>query len=281
MSRLQSKLHKAIEKSRKSADRSPGDSSGSVAESIQSGMDSIASSIVRMLHVAKPRDDVMEERRIIAAIDDQAVRSSYNVLRTRILQRLRSNDWHSILVTSAGPSEGKTLTAANLAMSIARDVNQSAVLVDLDLMRSSIARYLGINTEIEAGIGDFLAGDAELSDILYSPEGMERLALIPNREPVDNSSDLLGSPRMKELVTWLGGQPGKTVVIYDMPPVHAHDDVLAFCPNVDAILLVVAQGQTDRAALEQAMDLLSDYEMLGVVMNMSDERSAEGGYGYY
>ncbi len=194
---------------------------------------------------------------------------------------MRSNSWRSILVTSPGPGEGKTLTASNLAISLARDVNQSVILVDLDLMHSSIAKYLGINLDIKAGVGDFLLDKAELTDIIYSPGEIERLALVPNREPVDNSSDLLGSPQMKELISWLHQQSERSIVIFDMPPALACDDVLAFGPSVDAVLVVVAQGKTERAALEKTMRMLSDYEMLGVVLNMSDELAGDSAYGYY
>ena len=215
------------------------------------------------------------------ATDDRSAKSAYNELRTRVLQRMRSNNWRSMLITSPGPGEGKTLTASNLAISLARDVNQSVILVDLDLMRSSIAKYHGIDVDIKHGVGDFLLGNAELSDIIYSPGDIERLALVPNRQPLENSSDLLGSPKMKELIFWLQQQSEKSIVIFDMPPALACDDVLTLCPSVDAVLVVVAQGKTDRIELEKTMKMLSDYEMLGVVLNMSDELAGSSSYEYY
>jgi len=281
MSKLQSNIQKAIEKSRYKRQSDASNYEESLSHSFRRKTDAIASGIFRIFQVAKPSDAVMESSRIIAAIDDRAAKSAYNVLRTRVLQRMRSNNWHSILITSPGPGEGKTLTASNLAISLARDVNQSVILVDLDLMRSSIAKYLGINVDIQAGVGDYLLEKAELSEIIYSPGEIERLALVPNREPVDNSSDLLGSPKMKELISWLRQQSERSIVIFDMPPVLACDDVLTLCPSVDAVLVVVAQGKTERVALEKSMKLLSDYAMLGVVLNMSEESAGDSGYGYY
>ena len=281
MSKLQTSLQKAIEKTR---DLKQGDDvshSRHKRERKKKSNDGLASGVYRALRSAILREDIMEESKIVSATDDRAAKSAYNVLRTRVLQRIRANNWKSILVTSPGPGEGKTLTASNLAMSLSRDVNQSTFLVDLDLMRSSVAKYLGFDVDIGAGVGDFLLGKAEFSDILYTPNGIERLSLIPNREAVAQSSDLLGSPRMKELVDQLGSQSEQAIVIYDMPPVLAHDDVLAFCPNVDAILLVVGQGKTERAAVEKAMSVLSEYEILGVVLNMSNENSGDSAYAYY
>lgn len=277
MSKIQSSIQKAIEKSR---GNSPAGSRKHGHKPSRRNTDGTASGIFRIFQVAKPHDETMEQSRIVSAVDDRSAKSAYNVLRTRVLQRMRSNEWQSILVTSPGPGEGKTLTASNLAISLARDVNQSVILVDLDLMRSSVAKYLGINVDIKSGVGDFLQGKASLSEIIYTPGEIERLALVPNREPVDNSSDLLGSPKMKELVSWLHQQSEGSILIFDMPPVLACDDVLTVCPLADAVLVVAAQGKTDRGELEKAMRMLSDFELLGVVLNMSTEPAGSSSYAY-
>jgi Mrp family chromosome partitioning ATPase len=86
---------------------------------------------------------------------------------------------------------------------------------------------------------------------------------------------------MKDLLAWIRQQSDDTIVIFDMPPVLVDDDVLAFCPEVDAILLVVAQGKTDRTALEKTTELLADTNMLGVVLNRCDDKSGDNTYGYY
>ena len=281
MSKLHSSLQRAIEKSRQAASIGGRNSSPKDNDSGTDQKSSHATGVLRVLQMIMPHQNVMERSRIIQAVDDHSAKSAYNVLRTRVLQRMRSNRWRSLIVTSPGPGEGKTLTSSNLALSLARDVNQSATLVDLDLMRSSVAKYLGIDVDVKAGVGDFLAGGASLAEVLYSPTEFERLVLVPNREPVENSSDLLGSPRMKEFAADILKQSDQSIVIYDMPPVLACDDVLAFCPNVDAILLVVAQGKTERAALEKTMSMLNEYNILGVVLNMSDESSKDDAYGYY
>jgi Mrp family chromosome partitioning ATPase len=281
MSKIQSTIEKAIEKHRSTKEPGAGDRVAPRRQKIRGDAIAVASGVFRRFHFVTPLAKTMEESRIVSAVDDRIAKSAYNVLRTRVLQRMRSNNCSSILGTSLGPGEGKTLTAANLALSLSRDVNQSAVLVDLDLTRSSIAKYLGVEIDIKSGIGDYLLGNAEFSEVIYTLGEIDRLALVPNREPVENASDLLGNPRTKELVARLREQSENTVVIYDMPPVLACDDVLAFCTNVDAILLVAAQGKTDRAALEQTITMLSENELLGVVLNMSGERAGDGSYAYY
>ena len=281
MSKIQTGIQRAIEKTRGPLGKQARKTDTGRSASSDTG--AVATGIFKRLQFAFLSEDVMEESKIVAATDDRSAKAAYNVLRTRILQRMRSNNWHSILVTSAGAGEGKSVTSANLAMSIARDVNQSAILVDLDLMRSSVAKYLGIDIgEIKAGVGDYLQGNADVNDVIYAPGDIDRLAIVPNRMPLEDSSDLIGSPRMRELATSLAAQGGdRTMVLYDMPPVLAHDDVLAMCPNVDAILLVVGRGATERAALEKTVSMLSEFEILGVVLNMTDEDSGDSTYGYY
>jgi capsular exopolysaccharide synthesis family protein len=189
---------------------------------------------------------------------------------------MRSNKWRNLIVTSANQGEGKTVTACNLAVSISKDVNQSVILVDLDLQHSSVGRYFGL--QVEHGIGDYLTGKAEISDIVYSPEGFDRIAIIPAREPIEGSSELLASPRMRDLMTWLRQQGGAPLAIFDMPPVLECDDVLMFYPSVDAVLMVAAEGKTERENLAKSADLLTDCNLLGVVLNKSREHQKASHY---
>ncbi|HEY0681404.1 MAG TPA: CpsD/CapB family tyrosine-protein kinase [Steroidobacter sp.] len=224
---------------------------------------------------------VLEENNILPQITDLGALRAYKILRTRILRRLEANQWHSFVVTGATPGEGKTLTAINLAMALAQDSNTWVFLVDLDLQRPKVADYLGLgNSRGERGLTDFLLGEATFEQIVYSPTGAERLAVIPNFQAVANASDLLTSPRMDELVQALEAEKPRRIVIFDMPPVLASDDVLAFSPQVDGMLLVVAEGTTSRDALHGAKGLLQEMNLLGVVLNRSEAQD-EGVYYSY
>lgn len=238
--------------------------------------DTSSSGLFRILSFASVEPEVMEKNKIIPSIADRAAVTAYKVLRTRVLHRMRSHKWRNLIVTGAGPGEGKTLTACNLAVSISNDVNQSVILVDLDLQRSSVSKYFGL--EANAGIGDYLKGDAKIDDIVYSPKDMDRIAIIPNREPVENSSDLLSSPRMKDLLKWMRDQGGAPLAIFDMPPVLACDDVLAFYPQADALLMVASERVTDRESLQRALGMVADCHLLGVVLNRSREHSKKTAY---
>jgi protein-tyrosine kinase len=103
--------------------------------------------------------------------------------------------------------------------------------------------------------------------------GVKRLTVIPNATSVESSSELLSSPRMADFVNALESQSPRRVVIYDMPPLMVTDDVLAFAPRVDSFLLVVSQGQTARRTLANAKEVLSELNLMGVVLNRSTERN--------
>ncbi len=289
MGKIYSTIEKAIEKSRQSrlaelraqhgaSESGPRQKKAVISSGMNQG-DKSGSGIFRAFQTAYTDKEVMEQSRFVSEVDDRLAIAAYKILRTRVLQRMRSNNWRTLLVTSAGAGEGKTLTASNLALSLSLDVNQSVLLVDLDLHRSKVAQYFGF--DIENGIGEYLHGSADIQDIVYSPSDLQRISIIPNRDAVENSSDLLSSPRMKELLEWIRGQSDRTIVIFDMPPVLVDDDVLAFCPEVDAVLFVATQGLTNRASLEKAISLLSETNFLGVVLNKSGESSGKNVYGYY
>jgi capsular exopolysaccharide synthesis family protein len=213
-------------------------------------------------------DPVQAEKNcILTAISDRGAIRAYKILRTRVLQRLQANDWDSFVVTGTAVGEGKTLTAINLALAISQDVNTRVCLVDLDLHRPNVAKSMGL--PVTKGLSDYLLGSAALEEIMCSPSGVERLVIIPGGHPLENSSELLTSPEMINLVTLLRAETPKRVLIFDMPPLMTSDDVVAFAPNVDSILLVVAEGSTDRESLRSAKELLAERNVLGVVLNQS------------
>lgn len=212
--------------------------------------------------------DALHDKRIVTDEQPLAMRSAYKMLRTRLLQRMRANHWQRLAISSARSGAGKTLTAINTAISIAREPNQRVILVDLDLRRPSVARYLGI--EHSPDLTDYLFDRASFDEIVVRPD-VDRLLVIPNSSAHENSSELLSSQRMKELVDRLS-QPGDdTIVIFDMPPMLDADDLLAFSPQFDALLFIVSESETRRADIQRAENLLEDLELIGVVLNKSND----------
>jgi protein-tyrosine kinase len=226
------------------------------------------------LEWAQPDVDLLEQNRIV--IDERSAASAaYKVLRTRVLQRMRRNGWKTLAVTGTCPNEGKTLTAINLSINLAWHLTTSVVLVDMDLRNPSVHRYLGIDTRF--GLMDYMNGDVPLVRAGVRP-GIERLGVILNDRPVANASELLSSPEALALIEEVKRGDDR-IVIFDMPPVFAGDDVLAFAPYVDAVLIVLSQGTTKRASLVALRELLQNVNVIGTVLNRSSERVAPYYYG--
>ncbi len=225
-------------------------------------------STVQQYRPAAVDAEALERNRVLLRVQDVAVSRAYKILRTRVLHRMAENNWYTLGVTGTGAGEGKTITAINLAIALAQDPNAWVYLVDLDLQRPQLGAYLGMS--YENGLTDFLSGQAELEQVVYDI-GLKRLAVVPNASPVETSSEYLRSARMADFINALEAQTPRRIVILDMPPVMVSDDVLAFAPRVDAFLLVASQGVTARRTLANAKEVLSELNVLGVVLNRSTE----------
>jgi capsular exopolysaccharide synthesis family protein len=215
-------------------------------------------------------DSVLMERNcVLPQVADQAALRAYKILRTRLLQRLSANKWQSVAVTGTESGQGKTLTAINLAITLAQDPNTRVCLVDLDLQRPQLAGHMGMGFEL--GLGDYLLGACQAEQIMYQ-SNYPHLVIIPNSKRFEHSSEVLAGARMLDLMRIIEAEMPRHVVIFDMPPLLLADDVLTFAPQVDGVLLVVAEGLTRRATVEKAKELLTDMNLLGVVLNQSSER---------
>jgi len=216
--------------------------------------------------VIEPDFEQLRRQLLVAADPDDSRADIYRMLRTQAFRQMRGQKHFVIGVCSANHGEGKTLVAANLALTIAMDPGRTALLVDLDLRRPVLHRYFGF--EPEAGLDDYLMGEASLSDCLVNP-GIRRFVLLPVHRPVVRSSEFLVSPMMQDLAEDLRGHYPDRIIVLDMPPVLATDDCLVALRYVDASLLIVEEGKTKREEIAHAQDLLREGNLIGTVLNKS------------
>ena len=203
---------------------------------------------------------------------------SYKVLRTRLLQTTGEQGGTTIMITSALPGEGKTLTAINLSLTFAKVYNQTVLLVDSDLHKQSVHKFLGF--ESNRGLADYLLNGTSLADLIVWP-GVEKFTVLSGGKTAMASSELLSSPRMKGLVKDLKSRYPDRYVFFDAPPVLAGADALTFAPQVDHIILVVRAGSTSMEDVKLALDLLPRNKVLGVVLNRADEADSVSKYHTY
>lgn len=207
---------------------------------------------------------LLRRNRLVAAGDDGPSTDAYKMLRTQVMFRMREHGWKVLGVTSPRRQEGKTLTAINLGISIALDVNQTVLLVDADLRQPRVHQAFGLRDE--PGLAAYLAGDTLFEDALVHP-GIPRFLVLPGGHGIPHSVELLTSPRMLALVEELRQRYASRLVIVDLPPVLDVPDTLAFSPSLDALLVVVEAGRTQADDVQRSLRLLQGTPVLGTVLN--------------
>jgi len=211
----------------------------------------------------KLNPQALSENRCVGFRPESAEFEHYRMLRTHILQKT-GGQGATIMVTSAGAGEGKTLTAINLSFVFAREFKQTVLLVDCDLRRQQIYQRLGFSGE--KGLVDNLIDGVPIPDMMVWP-GVEKLTVISGGKTVTNSSELLGSLGMKNMVTGMKARYPERYVFFDAPPLLTSADSLVFAPLVDYILVVVQAGKTSIQDVNKALKLLPGEKVLGLVMN--------------
>ncbi len=211
---------------------------------------------------------LLEQNRIIVYNQQDIKSTIFDILRTKIISKMQQNGWKTIAVTSPTQGCGKTVISVNLAISMARYNDFSVMLADFDLKKPEVAKNLGLT--VDHSIMDYFNGQVELEEMLVNP-GIPRLVVLPNNKAYKDSSTLMSSNKMKGFVEDVKDRYASRIVIFDLPPLLATDDALAFLPNVDCVLLVVGNGMCSKSEIEESMRLLSSKNFLGTVLNKSDD----------
>lgn len=231
------------------------------------GADELLDISYQYTRVVKLQTGLLQQNRIVAFNKNDPKSMSFDLLRTHILQKMEENGWRTLAITSPTPESGKTVVAINLAMSIAQQTTRTSMLVDLDLRRPKVGTYLGIPTE--KSLNDVLDGTIALQDALINP-GVPRIVVLPTGRPVRNSSETLSSKNVVELVKELRARYSSRIVIFDLPPLLVADDAIVLLPQVDCVLMVVANGMSTRKEIEDSLRLIPKEKHIGTVLNKAD-----------
>ncbi len=207
-----------------------------------------------------------ERRRIPRFRANSKEADTFRILRTQILQMMAQGGMKTLGITSPNYGDGKTTVALNLAFSIALDLKQTVLLVDLDLRKPDVMSYLGLSTPY--GLSDYFQNNVPISDCL-TRLSLERLSILPAGSNLEQSSEVLGSPKIAALAQELKTRYADRLIIYDLPPMLEQDDPLVFAPQMDGILLVVNEGFTSVQDLKTTMHRLGNANIIGTVLNDS------------
>ncbi len=218
------------------------------------------------------------KNRIVAVQDENPAADQFKFLRTLVFKHTRQRGWNTIQVTGFGPGEGKSTVAANLAVSIAKDARQTALLVDLDLRRPSVERLFGLAPGT-AGIKSRIEDEVPVEKLLLNP-GIEKLTILPAGGSLHRAAEVLGSPGVEALLKELKLRYKDRYIIVDTPGINVCPDPVIISEYCDAIILVARAGVTSKANVSAAMERVPRQKVLCVVL--SDVRPDQlPSYGYY
>jgi protein-tyrosine kinase len=209
--------------------------------------------------------------------EDSHASEQYRLLRTRIVQH--PGDPRTIVVSSAAPRDGKSVTALNLAGALSLKGDSRVLLIDGDFRRPSIWRLLGV--EQTPGIGDVLEGTAELHEAIVQAREYPNLFILPAGAPKSNPGELLDSDAFKAAIGSLKSL--FSYLIIDSPPIAAVADCDLLMAISDGVIVVIRPDHTSRQACKKALESVPKEKSLGVVMNCVPDwfLGKSHGYGAY
>lgn len=204
--------------------------------------------------------------------------TSFDVLRTRVLKLMAANGWTRVAITSPTVDCGKSTISINLGMGLARNVDVSCILMDVDMRRPGLVDKLGItsgqmSSDVLQGLGTFEDNACRLQ---------EHFAVSINTMGSKNPSDFLQSSAVSTVLQDIETRYQPTAMLFDMPPLMVNDDTIAFLPNVDCAIVVAAAEYTTINEIDQCEKELAEHtNVLGVVLNKCRFSGRAYGYNYY
>jgi protein-tyrosine kinase len=216
----------------------------------------------------------LESERIIAHNEADPRAKSFDMLRTQVLQAMDQKGWKVLGITSPTPGCGKTVSAINLALSIARQPDRNVLLIDLDLQNPQIANYLGLKDPALGGLVKVLEGRADVwGAIIEAHVGACQAMVLPAESGTSDTSAWMASRTMTALLKEIRRTDQSCTVILDLPPILSSDDVIAVLPQLDCMLLIAAVGSTTIAEIEECNRYLQSAAILRLVLNKAPERT--------
>ncbi|MFS8652200.1 MAG: CpsD/CapB family tyrosine-protein kinase [Caldibacillus sp.] len=221
--------------------------------------------------------DFKRNRLIAKTAPKSPITEQYRTIRTNIQFSAVDTPIRSLMVTSAGPSEGKSTTASNLAVVFAQQ-GKKVLIVDADLRRPTLHFTFGFTNTI--GLTNVLTRQIHINESIRTTD-VENLYFMPSGPIPPNPAELLGSATMDQLISDLYEM--FDLVIFDVPPVLAVADAQVLGNQVDATILVVSSGLTEREGAIKAKEILEQTKskLLGAVLNNKEEDRSTHYYYYY
>lgn len=220
---------------------------------------------------------LLRKHRVVAT-DSGREAAPYDLLRTKIIHQAQTNGWHRVAIVSPDMGAGKTTTLANLAFSFERQRDMRILCLDLDLRRPTLHKILGQMPD--HSMADVLNGHVRFSE--HGRRLGNRVAFGFNREPASNPSELLLSRDTREALARIDAEFAADLTLFDISPLNASDDNIAFLQNVDCAVIIAAAEATPMSRIDQAERQVAELtNVMGIVLNKCRYMSEAEGYEYY
>lgn len=181
-----------------------------------------------------------------------------------------------IMVTSSVPGEGKSFTAINLAISMATELESTVLLVDADVTKAAVLRYMGLKAD--RGLLDVLRDPTiQLPDVLIKTD-IAKLTILPAGQGFAHATELLASSAMQNFVSDIANRYHDRIIIFDTPPLLSTSEASVLAGYMGQIVFVVEAERTPQELVKDALAHLEDAEHVGIVLNKAPVRTGEGGY---
>ncbi|WP_045221313.1 XrtA-associated tyrosine autokinase [Desulfonatronum thioautotrophicum] len=219
---------------------------------------------------------------LVSATDPQSpIAEEYRKLKEMIIKLTRSDQTkNTLMITSAMSGEGKTTTALNLAISLAQEYDHTVLLIDADLRKPSIMRYLDKTVEHGPGLTECLLDDAPVSEVLVKT-GIGKLVILPSGRVAPNPGELFSSKKLRDLIREMKHRYQDRYIIIDTPPVLPFAETRTLSGIVDGVIVVVKSGLSTVENIQDACEAMRGANILGLVYNHARPDSLSSSYAYY
>lgn len=231
------------------------------------------------LHRATLDPRRLARARIVAYDKSDMQHMSFDMLRARVLRLMKVNGWRSVVITSPTPGCGKSMVSLNLGFSLARRIDGRVLLAELDMVKPHMAKTLGIRPP--HSIAELFLRTATPEEVFLKLANSLAVGFVGDSR--SHSAEILQSGFCAEALLNTIETLRPDIILYDLPPLFAVDDTLAFAPRADCALVVAAEGESRLDDIDACVRQLSQVtEVLGVVLNKSvfPSRRAQNYYGY-
>jgi len=218
-----------------------------------------------------------QRARVLPQTIDASILEFYRSLRTKILQQQTAKLFRSLLIASPNPQDGKTVTVLNLGFSFAMLPSYKVLVVDGDLRKGSLGKWLGVD-EARPGFRDLLAGSAKLEDVVLRSDDNPLHFIVRGNADLP-AAELLNSPELS--IHFRRMAEHFDLILVDSPPVNLMTDAQLLASSCDAVLLVARAFATTRKAFEKAVQDLQAFRVIGAVLNGGTRTQGGRKYGYY